>query len=372
MTDDLVAGNSHFLQFEYVIGEPSHITDDLLGKIFHLLCEPGPLSLRHLLFVSRRFYSVAANNAHLWTTISLDSTFFHHFQQRPEQGNRFVEHCLLRSGALPLCLYFDLSDIQAYNSTFLLPPLATLGKPEWRGFQRCTSLIWDARHHEATTNEMFVDLLPKSLPSLKHISFTSFKDPIHGSQFPNCPVLVRVEMLSHDAPSPHFWGANFLHVTTLSFGNDNFWAGYDLTTLSLFPVLRDLTLFTLPGAVYPYIVDSQLPVVFETLHILRAQGRIPHEFLTTILAPALDKLHLEASTDNTTPIDALQTSFTSPCRYIHALLPEAVSAEEPEWATNLSKLVHKCTRIRSLYISRWMEEECKKFLSGQDVVLHVQ
>ena len=50
----------------------------------------------------------------------------------------------------------------------------------------------------------------------------------------------------------------------------------------------------------------------------------------------------------------------------------AVSAKEPEWATNLSKLVKKCIRIKSLYISRWMEEECKKFVSGQAVVLHIQ
>ncbi len=348
------------------------MTDDLLGKIFCHLCERGPLSLRHLLFVSRRFYSVTVNNAHLWTTISLDPPFFHYFRQWPEQGDKFVEHCLLRSGLLPLCLYIDHSDISAHDATFLLPPLEIFGKPEWRGFQRCISLIWDATSHKASTIQMFVDLLPKSLPSLKHISFTNFKDPIGGSQFPNCPVLEEVEMLDHHAPSPHFWGTDFLHVTALSFGNDNPWLYFDLITLSLFPVLRDLTLFTVRGTGGLSGVDPQLPVTFEKLHIIRVHGRIPPAFLTKLVAPALEEVHLEADTDNMTSIDAVQTSCVPLCRYIHALLPEAVSAKEPEWATKLSKLVQKCTRIESLYISRWMEEECQKSLIGQDVVLHVQ
>ena len=352
-------------------GEPSHIPDDLLGKIFYHLCAPGPLSLRHLLFVSRRFYSVTVNNAHLWTTISLDSSFVYHFRQWPEQGNTFVEHCLHRSGSLPLCLNIDYFGIDAHYLSSLLRPLETLGKPEWRGFQRCASLMWRGGHN-GTATRRFVDLLPKILPSLKHISLTSFRDVIVGSQFPNCPVLKRVEMLNHAAPSPHFWGTNFLHATTLSFGNDNFWAWYDLTTLSLFSGLHDLTLSTAGGWRGPFDVDSQAPIHFGHLHILRAHGCIPPTILSKLVAPALEELHLKANAVNMTSIDALQTSFNPLCQYIHALLPKAISAQEPEWATNLSKLVQKCTRIRSLHISRWMEKECKKFISGQDVVLHVQ
>ena len=367
-----VAGNTHFLQFEHATGEPSRMTDDLLGKIFYHLCGRGPLSLCHLLSVSRRFYSVTVNNAHLWTTISLDSSFFYRFHKWPEQGSRFVEHCLLRSSSLPLCLYIDLIGISSHGTAFLLPPLETFGKPEWRGFQRLTSLIWNAPNCDARTNKKLVDLLPKSLPSLKHVSFTEFTDPIGGSQFPNCPVLERVEMHSHPRPSFHFWGINFLHVTALSFGNYHNWPAFDLTTLSLFPVLRDLTLFNVLGMGRSSGINPERPVVFKKLHTLRAHGRIPHGVLTMLVAPALEELHLEASASNTTSIDALQTSSHPLCRYIHALLPSAVSAEEPEWATNLSKLVQKCTRIESLYISRWMEEECKKSLSDQDVVLHIQ
>ena len=348
------------------------MVDDILGKIFYHLCERGPLSLRHLLFVSRRFYSASVNKAHLWTTISLDSSFFHHFHQWPEQGNRFIEHCLVRSGLLPLRLYIDSSGIDAHDATFLLPPLETFGKPEWNGFERCTSLIWGATRDEATTIQMFVDLLPKSLPSLKHVSFTEFSDPIGESQLPNCPVLESVEMLYHRRPSPHFWGTNFLRVTSLSFGNYDDWAGFDLTTLSLFPVLRDLTLFNVRGTGGLFGVDPQLPVVFNNLHILRAHGCIPHQLLTKLVAPALEELHLEANADNDTSIHALQDSFNPLCRCIHAHLPRTVSYKEPEWAINLSKLVQKCTRVESLYISRWMEEQFMECLGGQNVVLHVQ
>ena len=369
MIDGLVAGHSHLLQFEPATGEPTRMTDDLLSKIFYHLCERGPLSLRHLLFVSRRFYSVTVNNAHLWATISLDSSFFHHFHQWSEQGNRFVGNCLLRSGRLPLCLYLDFSNLSAHEATFLLPPLRTL---EWRDFQRCTSLIWTATNRDATTIQMFVDLLPKSLPSLKHTSFTEFCEPIGNSQFPNCPVLKSVEMLHHLRPSPHFWGPNFLHVTALSFGNYNSWADFDLTTLSLFPVLRDLTLFNVGGTGCLFGENPKLPVILKNLHILRAHGGVPNEVLTNLVAPALEELHLKANADNVTSIDSLQHLFKPLCWHIHALLPEAVSAKEPKWATKLSNLVQMCTRIKSLYISRWMEEECKKSLGPQVVVLHVQ
>ena len=345
------------------------MTDDLLGKIFYHLCEPGPLSLRHLLFVSTRFYSVTVNSAHLWATISLDYSFFHHFHKWPEQGNRFVEDCLIRSDPLPLCLYLDFSNINGRESTVFLPPLETFGKPNWRGSQRCVELIWNAARHQAPTIQRVVDLLPKSLPSLKHISLTYFDVRMGGSQFPNCPGLERVEILYQHAPFPRFWGTNFLHVTTLSFGNYTPWGYFDLATLSLFPVLRDLTLSTVRGTEDPVGINALSQVIFENLRILRTQGRISPAFLTKLVTPILEDLYIEANTDNSTSIHALQTSFNPLCRSIHALLPKEVSAEEPEWGTSLSNLVWRCAGITSLYISKWMGEECEKRLSGHGVVL---
>ena len=347
------------------------MTDEVLGRVFYHLCERGPLPLRHLLFVSRRFYSVAVNNAVLWTTISLDSSFFHHFYRWPERRNRFVEHCLLRSGSLPLCLFINCSGLNAFDHTFLLHPLEILGKPEWRAFQRCSSLLmWNTEDYTGTLTE-FVNLLPKSLPSLKYISLSRFGDIVDDLQFPVCPVLERVEMFNQFI-IPHFWGTNFLHVTTLCFGEAQSWMDSDLATFSLFPVLYDLTLFTRDTQPLEFIVDSRLPIIFEHLNILRVHGCIPSAILTKLVAPALEELHIKANAHNITSIYPLQTSFNPLCQYILALLPEAVSTAEPEWAANLSKLVQNCTRIKSLYISRWMEEECKKFMSGQDVILHIQ
>ena len=347
------------------------MTDDLLGKIFHHLSEAGPLSLRHLLFVSWRFYFAAVNNAHLWTTISLDSSFFSHFNQRREQGNIFVEHCLLRSGSLPLRLYiaFSVHD----DPTFLLHLLGKFGKPEWRGFQRCTSLTWNAGGHGATTFQKIVPLLPDNLPSLKHLSLFFFADPMGGLQFPNCPVLEGVKMYSQSWCHPPFWGTNFLLVTTLSFGNHSGWENQGMTTLSQFPALHDLTLFIERDMPDLCPVIPQLPIYFKRLQILRTHGHIPSLVSLMLVTPALKELHLEANAHHFTSISSLLYLMIPLCQHIHALLPEAVSAKEPEWATNLSKLVQKCTKIKSLHISRWMKEECKKFLRGdEDIFLQVQ
>ena len=376
------------------------MTDDLLGGIFYHLCERGPLSFRHLLFVSRRFYSVAVNNAHLWTTISLDRHFLVHFHRLPDPGDKFIEQCLLRSGSLPLCLYIDNEDVNEPDATRILHHVETFRRPEWRGFQRCISLTWanwasaSPDGHDEAAIQTLVELLPKSLPSLKTLSLRNFRDLSGGSQFPNCPVLERVHMSDHQVSSPHFWGANFLNVSTLTFGNLHEWAGHDLETLSLFPMLHELILFTTyhredlrgvssrlstePVHVYEYIphmIVTNLadPIIFEHLHVLRVYGHIPPMILTNLAAPALEELHLFADYSNYTPIDALQISFNPLCRSIYALFPKTVSAQEPEWATKLSKLVEKCTMIESLHISRWMEKEYKKSMStGEVVILHVQ
>jgi len=263
------------------------MTDDLLGKIFYHLCEPGPLSLRHLLFVSRRFYYAAVNNAYLWTTISFDSLFARHFHQWPEQGEIFIEQCLLRSGSLPLSLSIDVTDFDEYDFTFFHHPLETFGKPEWRGPQRCTSMILKNRDFSAPTLEHIVALLPKSLPSLQYISLSSLKDPIDGSRFPNCPVLERVEMFNYGRASPPFWGTNLLHVTTLSFGNSISWGGFDMTTLSQFPMLHDLTLFTERGSRSQVNYSPQSSINFNRLQILRAHGYIPTWLMANLVAPAL-------------------------------------------------------------------------------------
>jgi hypothetical protein len=181
-------------------------------------------------------------------------------------------------------------------------------------------------------------------------------------------------MLSHGRPSPCFCGTNFLHVTTLSIGYDPTWEDHDMIILSQFPMLHDLTLFTEHGPGSLYLVAPKPAVNFKRLQILRAHGYVPLRVLSKLVAPALEELHIKGDIDHFTSINSLQNSSFEPhCQHLYALLPMAVSAKDPEWATNLSILVQKCTRINSLYISKWMKKECKKFISRRDgVILHVQ
>ena len=144
-----------------------------------------------------------------------------------------------------------------------------------------------------------------------------------------------------------------------------------MTILSQFPVLHDLTLFTERDG-GPQIYRVERSAKFKHLQILRVHGHIPSWVVSKLVAPALKELHTKANADHLTSIYALE-SFEPHCQHLYALLPKPVSAKEPEWATNLSRLVQKCTRITSLYISKWMEEECRRFMNGRsNAVLHVQ
>ena len=349
------------------------MTSDLLGEIFYHLCDKGPLPLRHLLFVSRYFYDAFMNDSRLWTMISLDPLFIRYFDRLPEQGNKFVEQCLLRSGSLPLCLRFGLYGLRTQDWNFLRS-LENFRKPESVVFQRCTSILLRTNDsgYRATKMRNVVNFLPGSLPSVQHISISYLGDIMDRPRFPNCPALKRVELFSHAALHPPFWGTNFLHVTTLSFGKPSRWVAYDVDILSQFPLLHDLTLFTEYGKESSYGVVSQRSIKFEHLQILRTHGHIPPAVLSRFVAPVLQELHLKANAEHFTSIAALNDSFESICPYIYALLPQAVSTNEPDWAINLSEIVQNSTRIKALYVSKWMEEECKEFISGSDVVLHVQ
>jgi hypothetical protein len=347
----------------------SHMTPDLLGNIFRHLCYQGPLPLRHLLFVSRVFYHAAVSNAYLWTTISFDACFASHFHSQPKHGNIFVEHCLLRSRSLSLCLDIDYYDPGQNDPGFFLGALETFGKPALRGFERCTSLVWRHAWRESTLVPRIVALLPTELPSLKRISLSSLAGPQDGSQFPNCPVLERVEIFSHASLRLSCWGT-IVHVTTLSFGNYLRWSSDDIATLSVFPELHYLTLFS-ESRFPPLVHDSQQPIQFQHLKALRIHGRTPSDVLTRFVAPALEELYINADSVGRTSIAALQSSLEPLCLHLDVLLPTYVSVKEPDWAANLSKLVQRCTWLQTLSISKWMEEEFKNYMDRSNVVLHV-
>jgi hypothetical protein len=160
------------------------------------------------------FFYAAINNAQLWTTISFDDGFNAHFTGRSvKHAKGFIKQCLLHSGELPLCLRIT----HPFDMATLSGPLQTFMNPKYKGAERCTSLILSGNAEPSFISSILA-LFPKELPSLQHLSLSHFVDPINGSQFPNCPSLERVEILNHWEPVPPFWGTNFAHVTTLSFG----------------------------------------------------------------------------------------------------------------------------------------------------------
>jgi len=355
-----------FLDSDRIFRLPSN----LLNKVLRHLCSDGPLPLRHVLFVSKEFYHAAVNNTFLWTTISFDDEFYSHFRGRSvKQANSFTKQCLLRSASLPLCLYIHGPDVDDGN--ILFNTLQIFKNPKYRGFERCTSLVWS--NLLASTTQEIMALLPKELPSLQYMSFSRYYFPANRSQFPNCPVLEDVKIYNSWGYCPPFWETNFSHVTTFSFGTTHFWTAERIATLSQFHWLHDLTLFTLGQGCAPYSTSARPPTVFHYLRILRVHGDVPPIVFTEFLVIGLEELHIKANSDGKTSITALWSSFDSCFRNLYASLPEAISSQEqePEWATNLSKLAEKCTGLEALYISKWMEEECKNFVDGYNVVLYV-
>ena len=269
--------------------------------------------------------------------------------------------------SIPLCL--RIIDPSHKRMATLSGPLQTFMKPKYRGAERCTSLMICDYEWDSGISSILA-LLPRELSSLKHLSVSDFGGTWTGAKFPNCPLLERVEILDHQIRHLDFWGTNFTHVTTLSFGNKNVWGQYDMT-LSLFPLLYDLTLLT-TGRMRGWGIFSYQPSVqFHYLRILRVHGAIPSEILTRVVAPALEELHIEANSLHLTSIDELLISFGPLCLHLYAFLPEGISVGDPMWATSLSTLVEKCTRLEALYISKWMEEECKKFIDHSKVAFHV-
>lgn len=345
------------------------MTPDLLGRIFSHLCDPGALPLRHLLFVSKGFHDATVNNTHLWASISLDSSFAQYFSQRPEEGNRFIEQCLHRSGSLPLCIYIVYDKAKPDDLTFLLGPLQTLGNPEWKGFERCVSLVW-GNNWRSFGPQTLMPLLPKRLPSLQRISLSRFGCEDHGYQLPDCPALKNVTIYSLQTSHTSFWGTTFEHVTSLTFGAHTDWIGHDVTMLSLFPALYHLTLFTRVRAHSQGVVPLR-PILFQHLRTLTTQGDIPSVVFTKLTTLVLEELHIEANIYGNTSIVPLLDSPTPRCLRLYALLPKAVLVKEQQWATNLLKLVQRCTRLEDLYVSRWMEGKCRKLMNGSGVTLCV-
>jgi len=202
------------------------------------------------------------------------------------------------------------------------------------------------------------------------ISLSDLKDPTDGTEFPNCPVLEKVEMLGFESYPP-LWGTNLAHVTTLSLGERYEWLSHDVYTLSLFPALRDLTLFTTYMDQPRSYLHTEPAPPFQHLQTLRVRGSLPSKLFTRLVTPALEALHIEANYFGRTAINTLHDSFSPLCLHLYAVLPQIICHQEPQWATYLSKYVLTCTRIEKLFVSEWMEKKCIRLLGPSNVILHV-
>lgn len=342
----------------------SKMPSDVLSKVLHHLCSSGPFQLCSVLFVSKRLYHAAVDDASLWTAISLDVEFFGHFMWQFKKANGFIEQCLLRSGSLPLSL--SIHSPNPHVDDRLLAYLQPFRDYEYRAFERCSSLeLFSTYRH---------DMLPKEFPSLQYLSLSGFDEGKYESLFPDCPVLVRVELLNHSKPHPGFWRTSLAHVTTLSFGKSytSTWSPFDMITLSQFPALHDLTLFSVNQDLdFLETFGLQPPVQFQYLQILRTHGNVPLWVIATVVAPALEVLHIKGGAEHATSIYELSWPSGFSCSHIYALLPKAASMRDPAWYFYLSRLVRQCTKLKTLHISKWMEVKCKRFISGSNIILHV-
>jgi hypothetical protein len=355
---------------------------ELLGEIFHHLCLNGPLPLRNILHVSKSFYNAAIHNAYLWSTISLDVQFIEYFHNRPyDEADTFLEQCLRLSGTTPLHLKLDFESLYALEFGILCsvwtdtPPitdlhsrlcglLQTLGKVEFSAFERCASLVWCHSLGRKLTDGV-LELLPERLPSLQYLRLSRFDTPSSREQFPECPILTVAHLSGNYLVPPHFWGTNFTRVTSLTFTEDILWVWYDIVTLSLFLNIQHLTICSFKDSGTPqYSSDNQIGMIdvvhFLHLRTLKVTGTVPKEVLAQLEAPVLEELHIEADHRGNTPILMLHDYFLgSHCSILYALLPPMIATADPQWSSRLEALANKCSQLEVVYISGWMEPECK-------------
>jgi hypothetical protein len=355
---------------------------ELLGEIFHHLCLNGPLPLRNILHVSKSFYNAAIYNAYLWSTISLDVQFIEYFHNRPyDEADTFLAQCLRLSGTTPLHLKLDFESLYTselgivYPTWTGTPPdtdphsrlhrlLQTLGKVEFSAFERCASLVWCHSFSQLLVDDV-LELLPERLPSLQYLHLSRFDTPSRREQFPECPMLSVAHLSANYHVPPHFWGTNFTRVTSLTFAEDGLWVWYDIVTLSLFPTIQHLTICSFKDAgTRQYSGHSRMQAtdVVHLLHLrtLKLTGTVPKEVLAQLEAPVLEELHIEADHRGNTSILTLHDySLSSHCSILYASLPPMIATVDPRWSSRLEALTNKCSRLEVVYISGWMEPECK-------------
>jgi hypothetical protein len=251
--------------------------------------------------------------------------------------------------------------------------LRTFSKSEFNGFERCASLVW-CHSFSGRLISVVLAALPERLPSLQYLHLSRFHAPSSNEQFPECPVLNSVHLSMNYPVLPQFWGTNFTQVTTLTISEDDQWVTNIAVTLPLFPAIQHLILYNFPHGYMCTGVTwdpdwtsgyAQEPESIQLLYLrtLKVSGSVPEGLLRKLDAPVLEELYIEAEYRGYTSLGSLH-HYTRDfhCSRLYALLPPIIATLNPEWRIELETLANKCPRLEVVYVSGWMEPECKGIL----------
>jgi len=359
---------------------------EILGEIFHyMVCVDGPLSLRHVIFVSKLWYTASVQHPQLWTRIFLDSPFFTYFKDIPISTTcAFLEQCLDRSSSLPLHLRLGCDDLEHFHpspdSTLdlsveqpidrFLYLLEVMTQSDGEHIKRCESLIWRCEF-EYDLETHVLDIFPPQLPLLRSLSVSKFEFEF-DSDFPHCPSLVEVELSDHHEKHCFFSNQDFARVKSLSFNNNGLWMGYDILCIARFTSLEVLVLSNGVGGDPEYNQTSfhaDEPLQIPLLHTLTVRGAIPKDILLQLVAPSLLELHIEDDKKGRASIADLHTLVPPSCHQIYARLSPMVEGGNSEWYWDLGTLLKKFPQVKFLYISKWMQEEIEEVFRNSIVEL---
>ena len=361
---------------------------EILGEIFHhVVCVDGPLTLRHIIFVCKLWYTASIQHPQLWTRIFLDRPFFTYFKDTPILTTcAFLKQCLDRSGSLPLSLRLGCDDLEEFRpsseSTLdfsvenfvdrFLHLLEVMKQSDKKHIKRCESLIWRCEF-ECDLETQVLSIFPPQLPLLRFLSVSKFEFDF-DSTFPHCPSLAEVELSDHHEKHAFFPDQDFARVKTLSFNNNGLWMGYDILCIARFASLETLVLSNGIRGDPEYnqtAFHADEPLLLPHLRVLTVRGTIPKDILLQLVAPSLLQLLIEDDNKGRATIHDLHILIPPSCHQIHARLSPMVKEDNPIWFWDLASLLKKLPQVNVFYVSKWMQKAIEDLFYDSNFELRV-
>ena len=365
--------NEHWAR--YMLTSESHPRNDifpfeLLGEIFSYISGDGPLHLRHVLFVCRLWYQSVVNHQKLWCKITVDELFFKRFHHRVMvgRGERFLRHCMSRSGDIPLHLvvsgrHLSLNSlVRLSHISNALRLLARWQTPSGEyAISRLESIHWRFSDDEEEIS-LFRTYFPAQLPRLKVLSIRSlYLQKRIYTPFPQCPLLHEVHLKDHSeshSESHYFPKGDFARVRLLEYtgSSGRGWSWSDVACIGRFAALHTLVLRdvgTIPRQQKP-LAAAQVELV--RLRVLRTIGRVPSIIFYNLDAPGLQTLEFQSSASGT---DSLATFGTPPMiQNVQTLYLSVTGSRtwQGEHARRIEELLSACVLLESVYASLFIYE----------------